>query len=42
MIEDLIALGVNALHPIDPTCMDIEQVKPLVKRRLAIIGNISN
>ncbi len=42
MIEDLIAIGVNALHPIDPTCMDIEKVKPLVKNRLAIFGNISN
>lgn len=42
MIEDLIGIGVNALHPIDPTCMDIERVKPLVKNRLTIIGNVSN
>jgi uroporphyrinogen decarboxylase len=41
MIEDLIALGVNALHPIDPTCMDIEKVKMQYKNRLAIMGNLS-
>jgi uroporphyrinogen decarboxylase len=42
LIEDLIALGVNVLHPIDPTCMDIEEVKTKVKNRLSLIGNISN
>jgi uroporphyrinogen decarboxylase len=42
LLEDLMALGVDALHPIDPTCMDIEEVKQKVGNRLAIIGNISN
>jgi uroporphyrinogen decarboxylase len=42
LIEDMIAIGVNALHPIDPTCMDIEKIKTQVKNRLAIFGNISN
>jgi uroporphyrinogen decarboxylase len=42
LLEDLIALGVDALHPIDPTCMDIEDVKRQVGDRLTIIGNISN
>ncbi len=28
--------------PIDPTCMDIEEVKEKVGDRLCIIGNISN
>lgn len=42
LIEDLIAVGVNALHPIDPTCMDIEEVKDRVGERVGIIGNISN
>jgi uroporphyrinogen decarboxylase len=41
-IEDLIALGVDALHPIDPTCMDIVALKNKVGSRLALIGNISN
>jgi uroporphyrinogen decarboxylase len=42
LMEDLISLGVDALHPIDPTCMDIEQVKEQVGDRICIIGNISN
>lgn len=42
LLEDLIALGVDALHPIDPTCMDIEAVKRAVKGRLTLVGNISN
>ena len=42
LIEDLIHLGVDALHPVDPTCMDIEEVKDRVGDRLCIIGNISN
>ena len=42
LMDDLISLGVDALHPIDPTCMDIEQVKAKVGHRLCIIGNISN
>jgi uroporphyrinogen decarboxylase len=41
-IEDLIALGVDALHPIDPTCMDIFSLKHKVGSRLTLIGNISN
>jgi len=42
LIEDLVAMGVDALHPIDPTCMNIEDVKERVGDRLTIIGNISN
>ena len=42
LIEDLIAIGVDALHPIDPTCMDIEEVKRRVGDRVCLIGNISN
>ena len=42
LLEDLIGLGVDALHPIDPTCMDIEEVKEKVGSRLTIIGNVSN
>jgi len=42
LLEDLIAVGVDALHPIDPTCMDIEEVEEKVGDRLCLIGNISN
>src|SRR5680860_139282 len=42
VLEDFIEIGVDALHPIDPTCFDIEEVKKKVTGRLCIIGNISN
>lgn len=40
VLEDLIACGVNALHPIEPKAMDIVEVKRRVRGRLCLIGNI--
>jgi uroporphyrinogen decarboxylase len=40
VIPDLIALGVNALHPIEPKAMDINLVKAQFGDNLALIGNI--
>jgi len=40
LLDDLIALGIDAIHPIDPTCMDIREVKEKVGRKVGIIGNI--
>jgi uroporphyrinogen decarboxylase len=40
VIPDLIALGVNALHPIEPKAMDINLVKAKYGDKLALIGNI--
>ena len=40
VVEDIIDLGINALHPIDPTGMDIYDFKPKVAGRLCVIGNI--
>ena len=40
VIPDLIALGVNALHPIEPKAMDINEVKARFGGKLALIGNI--
>ena len=42
LLPDLIHLGVDALHPIDPTCMDIEEAKTRVGDNLCLIGNVSN
>ena len=42
MIDDLIGVGIDALHPIDPTCMDIFEVKKKYGDRLTLIGNVSN
>lgn len=42
VMDDLLALGIDGLHPIDPTCMDIGEVKAKVGDRLCLMGNISN
>ena len=40
VMEDLIGLGVDALHPIDPTAMDIAQVKQRWGEQLCLFGNV--
>ena len=40
LIDDLIDLGVDALHPIDPTAMDIVEVKRRWGDRLCLFGNV--
>jgi len=40
LLNDLIALGVDALHPIEPKAMDILEVKRRYGGRLALFGNI--
>jgi uroporphyrinogen decarboxylase len=39
-IEDLLGTGIDALHPIEPKCMDIVQIKQRYGDRLALIGNL--
>jgi uroporphyrinogen decarboxylase len=40
VLQDIIDGGVNALHPIDPTGMNIYEVKKEVAGKLCLIGNI--
>lgn len=40
MMEELIGLGVNALHPIEPKAMDIREVKARYGERLGLIGSV--
>jgi uroporphyrinogen decarboxylase len=40
VLDDLIAIGFEAIHPIDPTSMDINEVKAKVGRKIGILGNI--
>ena len=42
VMDDIIDIGFDAIHPIDPTCMDIEQVKKRVGSRICLFGNIPN
>jgi uroporphyrinogen decarboxylase len=40
LIDDLIDLGLDALHPIDPTAMDIVEIKRRWGDRLCLFGNV--
>jgi len=40
VLDDLVALGLDALHPIEPKAMDINTVKQRYGHRLALFGNI--
>jgi uroporphyrinogen decarboxylase len=40
VLDDLISLGVEALHPIEPKAMDIYDLKRRYGHRVAIFGNI--
>ena len=40
ILDDLIACGVNALHPLEPKAWDIVDVKRRIAGKLCLIGNI--
>ena len=40
VLEDIIACGVDGLHPIEPKAMDIAELKRTVGHRIALCGNI--
>jgi uroporphyrinogen decarboxylase len=40
ILEDLVEVGFDGLHPIQPQCMDIQEVKTTVQGRTAVVGNI--
>lgn len=40
VLDDLIALGLNALHPIEPKAMDLYELKRRYGQKLALFGNI--
>jgi uroporphyrinogen decarboxylase len=40
VIDDVIACGFNALHPIEPTAMDIKYLKEKYGDKLCLIGNV--
>ena len=39
-IDDLVAMGVDALHPIEPKALDIYELKRKLDGKMALIGNI--
>ena len=40
LIDNLIKIGLNALHPIEPKAMDINELKKKYRSKLCLIGNI--
>lgn len=42
LMEDLIDIGLDGLHPIDPTCLDIVEMKEKYGGRICLLGNVSN
>jgi uroporphyrinogen decarboxylase len=40
VIDDLIDAGISALHPIEPTAMDIKYLKEKYKKKICLCGNI--
>ncbi len=40
LLDDFIQSGVNALHPVEPKAMDIEELKKKVENKLCLVGNI--
>ncbi len=41
VLDDLVDLGVSALHPNEPGAMDIREMKRRYGRRLCLIGNVN-
>jgi len=40
ILDDLVEVGFDGIHPIQPQCMDIREVKEHLKGRSAVVGNI--
>ena len=40
LLDDLLTLGMNGLHPNEPDAVDIRQVKQLVNGQVTLVGNI--
>jgi uroporphyrinogen decarboxylase len=42
LMDDLIAMGLDVIQPVDPSCMDMARVKKQWGERICLIGNVSN
>jgi uroporphyrinogen decarboxylase len=40
IVEDMLAMGIKGIHPIDPNCMDIRAFKRQYGHRICILGNV--
>jgi len=42
LMEDIINNGVDVIHPVDPSCIDIVKFKQQYGDRICMVGNVSN
>ena len=42
LLPDLIDIGIDLIHPIDPTCLDIFKVKKEFGKKICLAGNVPN
>ena len=42
LMDDIIESGVDVIHPIDPSCLDIVEFKRMYGDRICMVGNVSN
>lgn len=40
ILDDLVEVGFDGIHPIQPQCMDIKEAKDRMKGKAAVVGNI--
>lgn len=40
VLKDLLSLGMNGLHPIEPACMSLKDLKHQIGNRVCLIGNV--
>jgi len=41
LMDDLLTLGMNAIHPIEPECMSLREMKERYGHRVCLVGNVS-
>ena len=41
VMEDLLSLGMSGLHPIEPECMSLKDLKQQIGGRVCLVGNVS-
>lgn len=41
VMEDLLSLGMSAIHPIEPESMDLKELKQQIGARVCLVGNVS-
>lgn len=41
VLDDLLSLGMNGLHPIEPECMSLKDIKAIIGEKVCLVGNVS-